>query len=329
MASYEKINYSLRQAKAIERKMLCDAMRRLSLFHKIENYQYIGFGSTFFVDFSTFHKSLGIDKMISIEREKEDADRFAFNLPFSCIDLRIGNSEDILPVIDWSSPSIVWLDYDNMLESYMLNDLRTFFENAISGSMVIISAKAHHESPFGLTGKDLDDKRFENFRERLKGYDIPAGISGKDLNLKKMPITYYKILNSYVKRFISDSNIKRIANEKLNFKQIFNITYQDGAQMYTFGGIVLNKGHNTKFKNAKFNDLEYVRTSNDIFKIEVPSLTFKEINFLNSLLPFNINPEGSLLKPENELIRHGIPTSSISQYYKIYRYFPTYTETLL
>jgi hypothetical protein len=58
--SYEKINYSLRPAKSIERKMLCDAFRRLSAFGKVENYQYIGFGSTYFSDFSLFHKALGI-----------------------------------------------------------------------------------------------------------------------------------------------------------------------------------------------------------------------------------------------------------------------------
>ena len=161
MSSYEKINYSLRPAKAIERKMLCDAMRRLSFFHRIEDYQYIGFGSTFFTDFAVFHKSLGINKMLSIEKEKKDAERFFFNLPFSCVDLEMGHSAEILPAIDWARPSIVWLDYDDRLESFMLNDLRTFFDNAKEGSMILISFNAHQTSFEGLSSKELFSARFQ------------------------------------------------------------------------------------------------------------------------------------------------------------------------
>ena len=58
--SYEKINYSLRPAKCIERKMLCETFRRLSIFGKVETYSYIGFRCTFFSDFALFHKSLNI-----------------------------------------------------------------------------------------------------------------------------------------------------------------------------------------------------------------------------------------------------------------------------
>ena len=83
--TYEKINYSLRPAKSIERKMLGNAFRKLSDFGAVESYRYIGFGSTYFSDFILFHKALGIKHMISIERDRENEERFRFNCPFRCI----------------------------------------------------------------------------------------------------------------------------------------------------------------------------------------------------------------------------------------------------
>lgn len=62
------VGYSLRPAKHVERRILCDAFRRRSKFASVESYQYVGFGSVWFSDFSLFHRQLGIGKMISIER---------------------------------------------------------------------------------------------------------------------------------------------------------------------------------------------------------------------------------------------------------------------
>ena len=50
--NFEIINYELRAAKSVERKMLCEAFSRLSLLESIKNYGYIGFGSAYFTDFS-------------------------------------------------------------------------------------------------------------------------------------------------------------------------------------------------------------------------------------------------------------------------------------
>ncbi len=67
--SYMQINYSLRPAKSVERKMLCEAIKRLAVFDKIESYKYVGFGSAYFSDFSLIHRSLGIEDMLSIEKD--------------------------------------------------------------------------------------------------------------------------------------------------------------------------------------------------------------------------------------------------------------------
>jgi hypothetical protein len=143
VGSYEKINYSLRPAKSIERKMLCDAFRRLSAFDKVENYQYIGFGSTYFSDFILFHRALGITKMISIEKDKENKERFMFNRPFRCVELEFGKSNEVLPKLNWDAKSILWLDYDDKLDNHVLSDVRFFCINASPGSVIVLSVNAH------------------------------------------------------------------------------------------------------------------------------------------------------------------------------------------
>src|SRR3954447_22525223 len=85
MASYERINYGLRPAKTIERKMLADTFRRLTTFGSLSSYRYVGFGSTYFSDFIAFHRALNITNMISVEKDEENAERFDFNVPFKCV----------------------------------------------------------------------------------------------------------------------------------------------------------------------------------------------------------------------------------------------------
>lgn len=86
------VNFSLRPAKSIECKMLCEAFRQLSIFSDVEAYRYIGFGSKYFSDFTLIHKTLGIKDMISIERNVQNRARFEFNRPFDCIRLMFGES---------------------------------------------------------------------------------------------------------------------------------------------------------------------------------------------------------------------------------------------
>ena len=53
--SYEKINYNLRPAKNIERKMIAEACRLLPSVRPVNRYRYVGFGSrsSAIFDFST------------------------------------------------------------------------------------------------------------------------------------------------------------------------------------------------------------------------------------------------------------------------------------
>ena len=115
--SYKKIDYRLRPAKNVERKMLAEAFNRLSKFAPVNSYRYIGMGSLYFSDFILFHRSLGFQKMISIEAEEKEPqqERFKFNKPFNCVDIKFGFTSKILPNLNWDTRDVIWLDYDGKL----------------------------------------------------------------------------------------------------------------------------------------------------------------------------------------------------------------------
>ena len=83
--SYRAIDYSLRPAKTIERRMLCEAFRHLHPFERPERYSYVGMRSIYFSDFHLFHRARGISDMVSIEKDAYAEECLNFNLPYNCI----------------------------------------------------------------------------------------------------------------------------------------------------------------------------------------------------------------------------------------------------
>lgn len=306
--SYEKINYSLRPAKCIERKMLCEVFRRLHEFASVDSYRYIGFGSTYFSDFILMHKSLGINNMISIEKDIDKKERFKFNLPFKCIEIQFGNSTEVLASLIWDLKSIVWLDYDGQLNLDMLADIKHIFGNIISGSIIIISCSAY----LGAMGDRLNILK-ENIVDK-----VPMGIQENDLDGWKTAALYRNIINNEIEDVLNSRNGIRHAGAKFRYKQLFNFNYSDGVKMLTLGGIIYEQGESTKVEKCGFSDLSFIRSEEEPYKIKVPILTYKEIRYLDCQLPCD--------DIEN-LELPGAPKEQIKRYAQYYRYFPNFAET--
>lgn len=312
--SYQKINYSLRPAKAIERKMLCEGFRRLNEFAALDSYRYVGLGSTYFSDFVMMHKSLGLTDMISIEKDSQNQERFNFNVPYKCIKLEFGDTNDVLPKLPWEFKSIVWLDYDDALNLNILYDIQCIFTNLVPGSMLVVSCNA-------MLGEGYTEpaQKLQILKENL-GEKVPADIDGKNLGGWKTASLYREIIHNEIEETVANRNGARPKNAKLEYRQTFHFNYADGAKMLTVGGILFEKGEKGKVEKCGFDDLNFTRVNEnekEAYKIEVPNLTYKELRYLDSQLPH-----------ENlkSLKKNGIPTSDITKYADFYRYFPNYVE---
>lgn len=327
--SYRDINYSLRPAKAIERKMLCDAFRRLHPFGKVETYRYVGFGSIYFSDFHLFHRALGIDKMLSIEKDAYAQECFEFNKPYKCVQMDFRLATAVLPDLDWTEKMVIWLDYDGKLDLAVLSDIDSVCARIGSGSVLVVTVNANTERNPDEAGRqeynaetglpfDIDKYRLWQLRRRLDD-NVPPEVQGEDLRGKGLARFCRKLIDSRIQESLSVRNYALVQDTKVSYQQIFNFNYSDGAQMLTVGGVFCETSEKQKLEAGSFLDLHFVRTEEEAYSIEVPCLTMKEMRHLNAQLPY---------KPPEALNIPGVPPSDIQRYAELYRYFPTFAEAV-
>lgn len=325
--NFESVNYNLRAAKGVERKMLCDAFSRLSVIDNIKQYRYIGFGSTYFTDFSLFHKNLGINDLISIEKEKGFSARVNFNKPFSCIQIEYGSSETVLPSLPWhkwKQKCIVWLDYTQPLLEFMLGDINTIISSVEPGSVFLISVNITPDK-IGRAQIDMDEDdeaikkgRYQKLVDRI-GDVAPAEAADLNLNVANNKRVIRKVIDGQIKSAVRTRNIDKEGPERLQYEQLFNIYYKDGADMLTIGGILYSGSQTEKVKAMNLHDLEFICGGEQSFDIIVPNLSIREMHALDALLPTQFERAYKLPLSQED----------VNNYANIYRYFPTFAEAQL
>lgn len=315
------INYGVRPGKNIERKMMKDAFQRLYSFFPLTNYQYIGFGAKYFVDFIIFHKHLHIDKMISIEGDTNNRRRYEFNKPFGCISIEYGNSKDVIPRLDLSLPTIAWLDYDSRFNIEMLNDVTSMAEKLCSGSVFCLSynsmvySKEELKDQHGVIAKDAYRKKLTE----IVGEDnIPPGFDERGwTNKDNFSKLLRKSITSRIEKVLTERNSTLDQSSKLKYKQFLYFEYADGQRMETIGFLFYTEEHSTFLGLCNFESFPFFRDGDDRFKIDTPNFTLKEIRYLMEKMP---------LDNSIELDKKVYAEKDILSFSKIYKYFPSFNE---
>jgi hypothetical protein len=332
--NFERINYAIRPAKHVERKMFSEMFGRLSELDNIKNFRYIGMGSAYFSDFTLFHKTLGINKLLSIEGEVGHKDRINFNKPFSCIDVEFGYTSDVLPRlpwVEWQEKSIIWLDYTEKLMAYMLGDIEIAIYNILPGSIFMISVniEKNEKNPMNPSDEKISEKeyRIKKLEENVGRKNIPQRAYEMNLNVDKNKIIIREIINNAI---LSSVKIRNDGfaddHSKLYYKQLVNLYYKDSADMLTVGGILYDKSQKSKV-DGMFKNLDFIREKEQCFNVIVPKLTYREVHALDKILPDdNIRRSGIAKSGE---VKIPLSTEDVKNYASIYRYFPTFTESNL
>ena len=309
--SYRKVNYTLRPAKNIERKMIAEACSRLQAFGSLLDYRYIGFGSPFFSDFRLFHKALGFRVMINIESESGDSLRFEFNRPFCCIRMMYGKSSDVLPQLGWKGrQSVVWLDYDQRLGMDMLEDIDYVTANLEAPSVILITV----ESKAAAFAKD--GEKVAVFLDEL-GDSLAGDIGRRDLAQTRFARTLHRVIDDRIRETLSERNAASDECRRIEYKQVFNFVYDDGTPMLTVGGVLVERRDLDIFTACDFSSLGYFSAGRDAYEIVAPRMTFKEQRHLDAQLP------GSSAQSP------GLTRDDVDAYRQVYRYFPAFTEVEL
>jgi hypothetical protein len=287
--------------------MLLSTFARICHYYQGE-YQYIGFGGLSFTDFKLFHKELHLEKMCSIEGGELSKERLEFNCPYSFIQIHKDLSTNVLSKIELNKQSLVWLDYDGVLDNYMFEDLSLLMRQLSVGSIYLITCNRELKS--GETGEEYT---VEQFKDKF-GTIVPFDITTKGFSSAENHKTIRKMLSTQIETIMAD----RVRNEEnVKFLQLYNILYQEnrGARMFTFGGVITNT--ETQIEELNINDFHFIRTDKDIYKIDIPNLTFKEEIHINHHIPDKIDT----LKSTNI-----INDKDIDKYIAIYKFLPNFFD---
>lgn len=332
MPSYEKINYLLRPNKSVERKMVCELLSKVLRVTDITSYQYIGFGSTYFVDFSLFHRELGITNMISIEKDHLAKDRCEFNKPFGCIKLMIGDSFDILPNLGLENlESVIWLDYDCAIKDSVFSDIHTVISSVKPMSFFMLTISVNLiEFSRNIPENDADRNKHiqKNIIDTIGTERFPEEYYDKNIT----PSVFCKLMyDCIIQEINSVVNTRNKDNSRQNviFYQTINFQYEDGARMMTLGGFLLNKDNaENVIKTMELQNLPYYRHGKEAYTIDCPILSIKEIMGLNALIPpKNKKPNGNY--DDKKFNKFPLPPAAKLKYLDLYRYFPHFTETII
>jgi len=328
LTSGERINYTFRPAKYIERKMMAEVFRRVPRgFGSLRAYRYVGFGSFYFRDFFLFHKQLEIESMISVEYDEDNERRFEFNKPSNYVSIKYGRSNEVLPILSWKDErTIFWLDYDYHLDETVLADVQTVCGQAEPGSILVISVNANAYKLSSAEIKkhmNLGEVRLRRLRERLGRGNVPNEISPdrlpKGLDQWWDAMAYRSIITAQIEETLMGRNSGRSDAKHVKCRQLFNFHYSDGAQMLTVGGILYEHAQMGQVGSCNFEELDFVSSDTKAIEIRVPILTYREVRFLESQFPLD-----DYAGIENST---GIPKSQIEAFKQVYRYFPSFMET--
>lgn len=318
--SFDKINYYLRPKKQIERKIFIEILRTLQLKYDefdFSRYNYAGMGSVYYYDYLLFHKYLNIRNMISFDDAK-NPERFIFNKPYEFIDFKNSTSTEFFKNYEFPINSLIWIDYDSKFIDKAKNNI---YETLIE-DLSLVCRKTNANDFFILS---INCALSRNYKIRNKIYEniqyyTSSNIGREYYNDGKFRFVVENITLNLIEEYTK--------NKKVKFQKLFSFFYEDGAPMYTIGGVFNNNQEIKSFIDTAFPILE-----SQIVHIDVPHLTYKEKILLDSLISSDVvNSQVDLTVIEEELKKNGLTSSSIKKmknYFNFYKYYPQYYEGIV
>ncbi|WP_277072783.1 O-methyltransferase [Segatella oulorum] len=319
--------YHLRPNKNIDRSLFLQTLMGLSRQLPISDYQYTGFGSYLFDDFKLMHEELNISKMVSLERDQTEFERAQFNLPYNCIAVQNVDSMEYLSDLSLgdNDHNIFWLDFVSPSElGQQLADYATLLNVLNPNDIVRITLNANPSSLDKLNKSDNPDQlqiiRLQNLKERIPDEYFPPSLIWKDMTRAKYPLALLKILRAITTQLLPDRPL--LPNFML---PLFSTIYADGQQMLTFTGIVLDKHKDEELiKKALQRYSHNTFTWDEPWRIEIPSLSVRELAAINKLLP-NSNGRQQLLDTFPFIFSCRDP-QIVDSYIAYYKYYPNYHQ---
>ena len=246
--------YAFRPAKRIQRIMFCDALRCLRTLRPLEEYQYVGLGHWQFVDFELMRREVGVRKMVSLEKDSHQQERYEQNAPFDDITLLFGDAyESLQSDVELTTPTIIWLDYTKKLEDKTVRDLRYLVEHLPGGSVLAATFNCR---------PDRDGDRIESFERQVGG--VPGDLTEDDLGRDGLPRAQRQILMERL------SDVADARGDGAKIQQFMFLRYQDRAPMAFWAALLGTDDVKVDGALATLERLEQYCEGSDFLDVSVP-----------------------------------------------------------
>lgn len=311
MSSFNVVNYSIRPNKCIQRSLIFEGYKTIQNRLGLNKVNYIGLGSIWFSDFVMAHKTLHIDKMVSIESSEIGYRRAEFNKPFKSVSVVNELSTDAIRTLcadkGFSAhPWLVWLDYDGTLNETVVDDMRLIIERAPQNTALVVTFSADSRK----YGKPKDwPGRFK----AVLGDVVPDELTREDCDRGKFPEIAADLALDYMKS--AAASVRRPGG----LFPCFRVVYRDGADMVTVGGVLPSIGSLPVIREARE---EKAWPSWPKLAVATPPLTIREIAVLQAELPRRTK----LTRASIRKLGFDLEESQIEAYEKFYKYYPAYAQ---
>lgn len=306
------ISYDLRPAKQAERRMLIDFLKCANESVAVSGCRYVGMGGTRFYDFHLLHRFLGINDMVSLERDTQIFSRATFNCPYDFITVKQETVSDFLANDGEKSQTIYWLDYDDGLSPEIVADVLSLGTKARIGGFAFVTVTG--EAPGALRNASPTE-RLDYFRTEFN--DFSLGLTENDMEDGEFKNTVSKILVAAFQNAFA-------ARQDGELKPLFRVIYKDTMWMVTVGGCFCTPKSTISIKKRMKKDLPFLLKDKPY---TIASLNITEAERL--LFDMAVTKRRANSRQANLLKSIGFKKHHLDAYQDLLRFLPRYSESII
>lgn len=264
-----------------------------------------------FIDFHLMHRFLGVNRMISLERDPDMHPRSSFNCPFDFISVRKQSVAQFLAADKDNATTIYWLDYDDGLGPDITADILSLGTRLKRGGFAFVTTYA---DPPGALEKLTKQQRLEYLQQYLGEFSV--GLGEDDMANEVFTDTVRRILVAAFKNAFA-------ARTDGQFEVLFQIQYKDSAQMITVGGCFCESDLVSNIRKRVQTDLPFLLKSAP-YKIKHLNLTERErLLFDMAVTKSDPNEQSASLRSL------GFKKKDFDAYRDMIRFIPRYHESII
>lgn len=278
----------------------------------IADTRYVGMGGTTFYDFHLMHRFLGVNRMVSLERDPNLQRRSEFNCPFDFVKVRKQTAAEFLAADSYRKPTIYWFDYDDSMGPSIIADITSLGTKVKVGGFAFVTVCAE---PPRFYGKLSMEARLAEFQKEMG--DFSVNLVAANMADAEFPNTIHRIL-------VSAFAYAFAPRKDGQFQLLFQVQYKDSVKMITVGGCFCKESDAAPITRRVKSNLPFLLREFP-YKMRRLNLTARE----RLLFDIAVTKKRLNSRQANFLKTLGFKQDDFDTYRDLIRFLPRYSESII